>query len=55
MYGLQYLFMEPNPEDPLNKEAANDLQQNRKTFEQNVQRTLRGQNLNGEKYDKCSK
>ena len=55
VYGLQYLFMEPNPEDPLNKEAANDLQQNRKTFEQNVQRTLRGQNLNGEKYDKCSK
>uniref|UniRef100_A0A673IPT1 NEDD8-conjugating enzyme UBC12 n=1 Tax=Sinocyclocheilus rhinocerous TaxID=307959 RepID=A0A673IPT1_9TELE len=22
IYGLQYLFLEPNPEDPLNKEAA---------------------------------
>jgi len=26
VYGLQYLFLEPNPDDPLNKEAANELQ-----------------------------
>jgi ubiquitin-conjugating enzyme E2 M len=26
VYGLQYLFLEPNPEDPLNKEAAQELQ-----------------------------
>ena len=26
VYGLQYLFLEPNPEDPLNREAANELQ-----------------------------
>ncbi len=30
VYGLQYLFLEPNPEDPLNKEAANELQVRRK-------------------------
>ena len=55
IYGLQYLFLEPNPEDPLNKEAANELEQNRRTFEQNVERTLRGHNLNGVHYEKCSK
>uniref|UniRef100_A0A914WJ04 E2 NEDD8-conjugating enzyme n=1 Tax=Plectus sambesii TaxID=2011161 RepID=A0A914WJ04_9BILA len=42
VYGLQYLFLEPNPEDPLNKEAAEVLQSNRKQFEQNVQRAMRG-------------
>jgi hypothetical protein len=29
VYGLQYLFLEPNPEDPLNKDAALELQSNR--------------------------
>uniref|UniRef100_A0ABI8APK1 Ubiquitin conjugating enzyme E2 M n=1 Tax=Felis catus TaxID=9685 RepID=A0ABI8APK1_FELCA len=42
IYGLQYLFLEPNPEDPLNKEAAEVLQNNRRLFEQNVQRSMRG-------------
>ncbi|KAK3927195.1 NEDD8-conjugating enzyme Ubc12 [Frankliniella fusca] len=42
VYGLQYLFLEPNPEDPLNKEAAELLQSNRRQFEQNVQKSLRG-------------
>ena len=55
VYGLQYLFLEPNPEDPLNKEAAYELQANRKMFEQNVQRTLRGNSLNGVHYEKCLK
>uniref|UniRef100_A0A8C0FQJ6 NEDD8-conjugating enzyme UBC12 n=1 Tax=Bubo bubo TaxID=30461 RepID=A0A8C0FQJ6_BUBBB len=40
IYGLQYLFLEPNPEDPLNKEAAEVLQSNRRLFEQNVQRSF---------------
>ena len=55
VYGLQYLFLEPNPEDPLNKEAANDLQANRRLFEQNVQRTMRGGNLNGVYFERCLK
>lgn len=42
VYGLQYLFLEPNPEDPLNKDAAELLQSNRRQFEQNVQKSLRG-------------
>ena len=32
VYGLQYLFLEPNPDDPLNKEAATELQANRDEF-----------------------
>ncbi|XP_023028725.1 NEDD8-conjugating enzyme UbcE2M isoform X2 [Leptinotarsa decemlineata] len=42
VYGLQYLFLEPNPEDPLNKEAAEVLTNNRRLFEQNVQKAIRG-------------
>uniref|UniRef100_A0A0K2UEJ9 E2 NEDD8-conjugating enzyme n=1 Tax=Lepeophtheirus salmonis TaxID=72036 RepID=A0A0K2UEJ9_LEPSM len=33
VYGLQYLFLEPNPEDPLNKQAAIELQRSRREFE----------------------
>ena len=29
VYGLQFLFMDPNPDDPLNKEAARDLTETR--------------------------
>lgn len=42
IYGLIHLFMEPNPEDPLNKEAAQVLQSNRRLFEQNVAKSMRG-------------
>lgn len=35
-------FKEPNPEDPLNKEAAEVLQTNRRLFETNVQKSMRG-------------
>ena len=55
VYGLQYLFLEPNPEDPLNKEAANELQANRRVFEQNVSRTMRGGTLNGVYFERCLK
>ena len=48
VYGLQYLFLEPNPEDPLNKEAAIDLQKSRNDFEKNVINTLKGVS-----FDKC--
>ncbi|ORZ00328.1 putative ubiquitin-conjugating enzyme E2 [Syncephalastrum racemosum] len=51
LVGLQYLFLEPNADDPLNKEAAEDLRQNRKEFEANVKRSLSGGTLKGVKYD----
>lgn len=38
IYGLLYLFYEPNPEDPLNKEAAELLKNDRRQFESNVRK-----------------
>ncbi|KAI7847986.1 ubiquitin-conjugating enzyme/RWD-like protein [Circinella umbellata] len=51
LVGLQYLFLEPNADDPLNKEAAEDLRQNRKGFETNVELSLAGGALKGIQYD----
>ncbi|KAL1918903.1 uncharacterized protein VTP21DRAFT_2284 [Calcarisporiella thermophila] len=51
MVGLQYLFLEPNPDDPLNKEAAEDLRLNRHSFEYNVRSSMRGGMVRGVKYD----
>jgi ubiquitin-conjugating enzyme E2 M len=51
MVGLQYLFLEPNPTDPLNKEAAEVMMKNRSQFNSNVTQSLRGGTINGVKYD----
>lgn len=48
-------FQEPNPEDPLNKEAAEVLQTNRRLFEQNVQRSLRGGYVGATYFERCLK
>ncbi|XP_061183256.1 NEDD8-conjugating enzyme Ubc12 [Saccostrea cucullata] len=55
VYGLQYLFLEPNPEDPLNKEAAEVLQSNRRLFEQNVTKSMRGGYIGSLYFDRCLK
>jgi len=55
VYGLQYLFLEPNPEDPLNKEAAEVLTNNRRLFEMNVQKAMRGGQVGGTYFDRCLK
>ncbi|KAJ3354974.1 NEDD8-conjugating protein ubc12 [Allomyces javanicus] len=52
LVGLQYLFLEPNADDPLNKAAAASLRANRQTFSQIVARTLRGGSHDGIQYDK---
>ncbi|KDE04070.1 NEDD8-conjugating enzyme UBC12 [Microbotryum lychnidis-dioicae p1A1 Lamole] len=51
MVGLQYLFLEPNADDPLNKEAAKDLRENRSRFAQNVRSSMRGGYVGDEKFD----
>ncbi|KAI0715351.1 ubiquitin-conjugating enzyme/RWD-like protein [Earliella scabrosa] len=51
MVGLQYLFLEPNADDPLNKEAAEELKRNREQFIYNVKSSMRGGTIKGEKYD----
>ncbi|KAI8853331.1 ubiquitin-conjugating enzyme/RWD-like protein [Chytridium lagenaria] len=51
LVGLQYLFLEPNADDPLNKVAAEILRTNRKTFEMNVTRSMRGGTIDGFTFD----
>lgn len=78
IYGLLMLFIEPNPDDPLNRgtpvragprragpgapvlsdmrrgtDAGQLLRADRKQFEQNVQRSLRGGIVNGVAYENC--
>lgn len=50
--GIQFLFLEPNQNDPLNKAAARSLQQHPAVFAQEVQRSMRGQVVGGEVFDK---
>lgn len=39
-YGLELLFIEPNPDDPLNKEAAKLLKEDKRGFQQRVNRYM---------------
>ncbi|KAF4573212.1 NEDD8-conjugating protein ubc12 [Pleurotus pulmonarius] len=50
MVGLQYLFLEPNADDPLNKDAAQELIKNREHFLSNVKQSMRGHNIKGVQY-----
>uniref|UniRef100_A0A672GMF6 UBC core domain-containing protein n=1 Tax=Salarias fasciatus TaxID=181472 RepID=A0A672GMF6_SALFA len=50
-----FSFKEPNPEDPLNKEAAEVLQTNRRLFEQNVHRSLKGGYVGATYFERCLK
>lgn len=42
MIGIQYLFVEPNPSDPLNKDAATSLVKDRNRFAREVTSSMRG-------------
>ncbi|KAL4748626.1 hypothetical protein BDW72DRAFT_150132 [Aspergillus terricola var. indicus] len=50
--GMQFLFLEPNASDPLNKEAAEDLRQNRDLFKRNVRNSMAGGNIRGVTFDR---
>lgn len=50
--GLNFLFLEPNPNDPLNKDAANMLVKNNPGFAKNVRLAMKGQFVDGEYYDR---
>ena len=45
--GLIFLFIEPNPDDPLNKEAAELQRTNESLFIETVKKSLRGNSING--------
>ncbi|KAI4270790.1 MAG: hypothetical protein L6R38_007005, partial [Xanthoria sp. 2 TBL-2021] len=53
--GLQFLFLEPNASDPLNKEAAEDLRTNRDGFKRNVRTSMGGGSVRGESYERVMK
>ena len=50
--GLIFLFIEPNPNDPLNHEAAALMRDQPVKFKQNVKKTLQGGTFEGHQYDK---
>lgn len=50
--GIQFLFLEPNASDPLNKEAAEDLRSNRDGFRRNVRSAMGGGTVRMEKFDR---
>ncbi|WFD31146.1 NEDD8-conjugating protein ubc12 [Malassezia sp. CBS 17886] len=64
LVGLQFLFLDPNADDPLNKgvcrsvpaadiaEAAEELRRDRTAFAANVKRALSGATLQGVTYDR---
>tara|TARA_B110000971_G_C19739868_1_gene377003 strand:- start:36 stop:470 length:435 start_codon:yes stop_codon:yes gene_type:complete len=52
IYGLIYLFYDPNPDDPLNHKAAKLLRENRTQFGKTVTRTLQGSYHEGVSYPK---
>lgn len=53
--GLQFLFLEPNASDPLNKEAAEDLRNNREGFKRNVRTSMGGGVIKGVPFDRVLK
>ncbi|KAL7752084.1 NEDD8-conjugating protein ubc12 [Sorochytrium milnesiophthora] len=55
MVGLQYLFLEPNADDPLNKDAAAVLRSNRQQFATNVTRSMSGGQVSSITFDNVLK
>lgn len=55
IYGLILLFVQPNPNDPLNHAAAEVLRTNEAKFRVNVQRSLQGSSVDGESFPPAEK
>ena len=50
--GLIFLFIEPNPDDPLNKEAAELMRNNNFAFKEKVTKSLKGGMIDGAQFTK---
>ena len=50
--GLIFLFIEPNPDDPLNHEAAQLMRTNEYAFREKVTKSMRGGNIDGAVFPK---
>lgn len=53
IHGLSFLFSDPNPDDPLNKEAGNLLRNDKRTFESEVKRSLSGGRVQGTYFERA--
>ncbi|KAK3033850.1 hypothetical protein RJ639_034268 [Escallonia herrerae] len=53
VYGLYHLFTAPNPEDPLNHDAAEMLRNNPNKFESNVKHAMSGGYVGNTYFTKC--
>ncbi|KAJ2447994.1 NEDD8-conjugating protein ubc12 [Coemansia sp. RSA 2336] len=51
LFGLRMLFEDPNPNDPLNKDAAQLLNENKLEFERTVSSSMRGRMIGSVQYD----
>lgn len=51
LFGLLHLFLEPNPNDPLNKESANMLIKDKNLFKRYVKSSMNGSAIDGVRYD----
>lgn len=47
LFGILFLFTHPNPNDPLNQDAARDMRDTPKQFESNVKLAMKGSRING--------
>ncbi|CAL6433962.1 unnamed protein product [Bathycoccus prasinos] len=52
IFGLLFLFIDPNASDPLNSEAAKDLMQSTSNFKSNVRKAMMGGIINGVRFTK---
>lgn len=52
---MQFLFLEPNASDPLNKDAAEDLKTNREGFKRNVRAAMGGGSVKGVSFERVLK
>ena len=50
--GLIFLFIEPNPNDPLNKEASELMRTNESSFRDKVRKSLKGGYIDGVHFPK---
>ena len=50
--GLIFLFIEPNPNDPLNKEAAELMRTSEPAFREKVRKSLKGGYIDGMNFPK---
>lgn len=54
-FGLVTLFLQPNPDDPLNKEVAQLMIDNKNQYEKNVKSSLQGGYVGNRQYPKLMK